>query len=195
VPDEPRYDVFFSHAHQDADRVRAIVVELERRGYGAFFAPQSIPPGATWRDAIQQALRQARAFLAFISDSYVSSSAVDAELVAVLGRRTPMISVLLDNVDPDRLPVSLRSRQWLSLVGVPALEAGARIATALDCLEVEPSSRTSATSHGIAPALRVDATVLPDLPGARRAYNHGQAQSCRWSTDGRRARDSSGRAP
>jgi formylglycine-generating enzyme len=49
--------VLISHAHEDAEFAHRLAGDLQKRGWRAWIAPDSIRPGEKWVDAIERGLR------------------------------------------------------------------------------------------------------------------------------------------
>jgi hypothetical protein len=90
-------DIFISYAHEDQERVRPIVKELEKRW--SVFWDKKIPPGKTWEDSIGKALEESPCVLVVWSHSSVKSDWVKEE-ADVAKKRDTFVPLFLDKVDP-----------------------------------------------------------------------------------------------
>jgi formylglycine-generating enzyme required for sulfatase activity len=89
-------DIFLSYAHEDEDRVRPIVQQLESRGWSVFW-DRNIPPGKSWDEYIEQHLEAAHCVVVAWSKNSVNSRYVLAE--AEEGKnRNILVPLLLDEV-------------------------------------------------------------------------------------------------
>ncbi len=90
-------DIFISYAHEDQERVRLIVQELEKRW--SVFWDKKIPPGKTWEDSIGKALEESPCVLVVWSHSSVQSDWVKEE-ADVARKRDTLVPLFLDTVEP-----------------------------------------------------------------------------------------------
>ncbi len=90
-------DIFISYAHEDQERVRPIVQELEKRW--SVFWDKKIPPGKTWEDSIGKALEESPCVLVVWSHSSVKSDWVKEE-ADVAKKRDTFVPLFLDKVEP-----------------------------------------------------------------------------------------------
>ncbi len=90
-------DIFISYAHEDQERVRPIVKELEKRW--SVFWDKKIPPGKTWEDSIGKALEESPCVLVVWSNSSVKSDWVKEE-ADVARKRDTLVPLFLDTVEP-----------------------------------------------------------------------------------------------
>lgn len=63
---------FISYAHEDRDIAKRLFTELKTAGLNPWLDEESLLPGQLWRPAIQQAVRNARYFVALLSTHSVS---------------------------------------------------------------------------------------------------------------------------
>lgn len=101
-------DVFLSYSTKDEDFARELKDELEQAGIGCFLAPLSIKPGATWPDAIWQAIRACRVFVLVVTADAIKSKWCLLEIGAAIGLRKAIIAVLRHS---NRLPDVLKTVQ------------------------------------------------------------------------------------
>ncbi len=90
-------DIFISYAHEDMERVRPIVKELEKRW--SVFWDRKIPPGKTWENSIGKALEESPCVLVVWSHSSVQSDWVKEE-ADVARKRDTLVPLFLDMVEP-----------------------------------------------------------------------------------------------
>jgi len=90
-------DIFISYAHEDQERVRPIVQELEKRW--SVFWDRKIPPGKTWENSIGKALEESPCVLVVWSHSSVQSDWVKEE-ADVARKRDTFVPLFLDMVEP-----------------------------------------------------------------------------------------------
>ena len=105
-------DIFFSYAREDEGRVKPIVEQFKRLGWGVFW-DRNIPPGEIWDDYIEKHLVESRCVVVAWSENSVKSEWVKAE--ASEGRdRKILVPLRLDNVRP---PLAFRAMQSADLIG------------------------------------------------------------------------------
>lgn len=75
---DPR-QIFISHAHQDSDFAHRLADDLRRADYGVWIAPDSIPLGERWVEAINRALQESGIFLLVSTRHAVDSAFVQDE--------------------------------------------------------------------------------------------------------------------
>ncbi len=83
-PEHPRLErdarqVFISHAHQDADFAHRLAKDLQKHGWRAWIAPDSIRPGEKWGEAIDRGLGESGMFIAILTPASVQSRWVKNE--------------------------------------------------------------------------------------------------------------------
>lgn len=71
--------VFIIHAHQDAEFAQRLAGDLRRAGYEVWIAPDSIPFGERWVEAINRALQESGIFLLVSTGNAVDSAFVQDE--------------------------------------------------------------------------------------------------------------------
>jgi len=91
-----RYDVFFSYAHADSDRVKPLRDELRRMGYRVFFDELSIDPGEHWKQRLESGIRASRAMLLCWSENTRGSDYVTFEYSSAKTLDKPVFPWLLD---------------------------------------------------------------------------------------------------
>ena len=116
-------DIFLSYsrkdrgADQDAarkDRVSPFVAALEAHGFEVFWDEQ-VPSGVDWEKWIRQKLSDAKCAVALWSEHSIKSDAVRQE-AKIAQKAGKLISVRIDPVDTEELPMGLYSEQALQLV-------------------------------------------------------------------------------
>lgn len=103
-------DIFISYANEDREKIRPLAHALEARGWSVFWDP-NIPAGKSWRDVLDDALKDARCVVVAWSSHSIVSRWVHEE--AEEGReRSILVPVLLEQV---RLPLGFRGVQAADL--------------------------------------------------------------------------------
>lgn len=114
------YDVFLSHNRIDKPWVRGLWELLRRAGLRVFFDAESIPPAANFVKAIGDALGSSQRIVLVLSDAALQSKWVALETAAAIVQDPDageglIVPVLLDPIEPKRLPITLRFRQSINL--------------------------------------------------------------------------------
>ena len=104
--------VFVSYAHEDEQRVRLIVAELEHLGWTVFW-DRSIPVGKTWHSYIEHALLSTRSVVVVWSEFSIISEWVIEEAEYAKGKKI-LVPLLIDTVQP---PFGFRRIQAANLSG------------------------------------------------------------------------------
>ncbi|MCC6616788.1 MAG: nucleotide-binding protein [Anaerolineae bacterium] len=110
---QPYY--FVSYARADIDRVREFVSRLNELGIRTWIDVDALAPGENWQHSIQQGLARAAGLIVFLSRNSVDSSWVHSELSAILDRSAAVFPILLDDLPPDAIPVSLQTVYYLDV--------------------------------------------------------------------------------
>ncbi|MCC6586290.1 MAG: SUMF1/EgtB/PvdO family nonheme iron enzyme [Bryobacterales bacterium] len=104
-------DIFISYASADRARVKPLVEVLQREGWSVWW-DRTIPPGKTWDEVIESAIRQARCVVVLWSKASVASECVRLEAHHGKQRRI-LIPAKIDGVEP---PFAFQMIQAASLV-------------------------------------------------------------------------------
>ena len=107
-------DIFFSYRSVDRERVRPVHDAFAKQGFEVFW-DQEVPLGDDWDVFIRQRLTKLRCVVAFWSVASIVSPNVRHE-AAVAQRQGKLISVYLDTLTPDDLPLGHYFLQAVSLV-------------------------------------------------------------------------------
>lgn len=103
-------DIFISYAHEDIDRVRALVAILEANHLSVWW-DRTIPAGKSYRQLIESAVTDARCVIVLWTRHSIASKWVHEEADEGM-RREILVPVLLDDVAP---PLGFRSIQAANL--------------------------------------------------------------------------------
>ena len=90
-------DIFVSYAHEDQERVRPIVTELEKRGWHVFW-DRIIPVAETWESSIGKALEESRCVLVAWS-RYSKDSDWVKEEADIAKKKGILVPLLLDDIE------------------------------------------------------------------------------------------------
>lgn len=103
-------DIFISYAHEDLERVRALVEVLEANRLSVWW-DRTIPAGKSFRQLIESGIADARCVVVMWSRDSITSKWVQEEADEGL-RREILVPVLLDDIAP---PLGFRSIQAANL--------------------------------------------------------------------------------
>lgn len=105
-------DIFLSYKKEDADRVRLLAEALEREGFSVWW-DRAIPPGSTWAQVIEKAIKSCRVVVVVWSELSTVSEWVHKE--ARKGeQRGNLFPVVIDDVE---LPFEFEHVQGARLIG------------------------------------------------------------------------------
>lgn len=102
--------VFISYARTDAGIALQVHASLREAGISVWLDQVSIPVGARWDDAIQRALRSARAVVVLLSPAAIESQNVKDEVADAQASDIAILPVLLAECP---LPLRLRRYQYV----------------------------------------------------------------------------------
>ena len=120
-------DVFLSYSSKDRgegedvdgnprdERVTPIVELLTAQGFDVFW-DQTVPPGKNWNAWIKEKLKDAKCAVVLWSEYSVESDNVVHE-ATIAHKNDKLISILLDPIDADQLPMGLYTHQAVKLIG------------------------------------------------------------------------------
>ncbi len=104
--------VFVSYSHLDAVAVQAAILRLQDDGFDVWYDSTGIGAGNEWNDEIAQAIKNAAAFVYFITPRSVATEHCRRELNFAQSEGRPVVAVHLEPTDvPDGLRLSLDNRQ------------------------------------------------------------------------------------
>lgn len=107
---------FASYSRKDRDRVDEIIGAIQREGLPVWLDRIDIGGGATWPEAIVQAIRGARAVIVFCSSNAFDSDNVLREVNLAANYEKPLLPILLEPASvPDSFFYYLSTRQIIDL--------------------------------------------------------------------------------
>ncbi len=142
-------DIFISYASEDRARIRPLVLALESRGWTVWW-DRTILAGRDWEEEIEAALAASRCVIVAWSEVSVGREWVRTE-AGEAKRRGILVPVLLDPLDPARIPLAFRRYQAANLAGWrgklpnPEFEELAKAVTAVLGVGAPPAGGTGAT--------------------------------------------------
>lgn len=128
-------DVFLSYSREDTALAQRLAHAIEAAGYTVWWDRQ-ISVGATFDDAIQHALSDARVFVTLLTARSVKSQWVQYELGAAMQkqRENPefrILPVVAEDLSLEELPMRIRQFQGLSLSDIDTDKGRLQLARAL----------------------------------------------------------------
>jgi hypothetical protein len=105
--------VFISHSTKDADWARSFAEALEQHGISAWFDECDLPPGESWSEAIESALRGSDILVPLLDGEASSTRNFFFELGVAIGLGKRVVPILPRGLDPSVLPLNVRSRRYL----------------------------------------------------------------------------------
>jgi len=81
-----RQRVFLSYCSKDERIAKFLARNLDFRGIGVWYAPDTLEPGDDWRQEIQNALLSAKVFIPLITRNYANSPHCRGELANIINR-------------------------------------------------------------------------------------------------------------
>lgn len=93
--------LFVSHRDKYKTYANELAEHLKNYGISAFVAHDSIEPMSTWQNEIIKGLETMEIMLTFVTDDFHESVWTNQEIGYALGKGTPIISLKLQNADPN----------------------------------------------------------------------------------------------
>lgn len=114
------HDIFISFAHEDAEFVNSLCVDLETRNLSCWVASRDIPPDTTWPAAISEGISNAHAFLLILSRASNKSKQVAREVTMADTQGLPIFCLRIEDIKPStELSYYLSNIQWIDSWGQP----------------------------------------------------------------------------
>ena len=126
------HDVFVSYSRADRDAVVRLTEGLASKGKRAWVDLEDIPPSAEWMAEIRQAIEGADGYLVAISPDVARSKVCSEELEHARSAGKRIVPVLVRPTDPDSVPQSLASLNWIDATDGSLEGAVDRIVQALE---------------------------------------------------------------
>lgn len=108
-------DVFVSYSRKDRDLVVRLHEALKAKGRETWVDWEGIPPTAEWLAEIYAAIEAADNFLFVLSPASVSSKICRLEVEHAVMHRKRLIPLVAADADPEAIPESLASLNWIFL--------------------------------------------------------------------------------
>jgi WD40 repeat protein len=132
VSEHRGHDVFVSYSRADRNAVVRLTGGLASKGKRAWVDLDDIPPSAEWMAEIRQAIEGADGYLVAISPDVARSKVCSEELEHARSAGKRIVPVLVRTTDPDSVPESLASLNWIDATDGSLESAVDRIVQALD---------------------------------------------------------------
>jgi hypothetical protein len=119
VPDEPMFDVFFSHNSHDKPAVRQLKAMVVKHGLAVWLDEDQLQPGIPWQPQLERGIKSSRSVAVLIGKDGVgpwANEEMQAALRLAVQDRRPVIPVLLPGSTKEpELPLFLENRTWVDL--------------------------------------------------------------------------------
>jgi hypothetical protein len=110
------HDVFISYSTRDLDRMLDIYTDLRMQGLSVWIDKQGIAIGASsWRDAIEQGIKNARCVVVLFSPHSAISPWVKEELACAQDHERQIFPLLLYGESKEAVPLGFKLSQWVDL--------------------------------------------------------------------------------
>lgn len=185
------HDVFISHSTKDQAAAAAVCSALQANGVRCWIAPRDIPAGASWTEAIVDAIAECRMVVLVFSENANASKMVAREVGLADDHGRPIAPIRIADVKPTKtLQFYLSSSHWLN-AHTPPLErhldqlvqsvrttlglGPQAIATAPAATERAPAAATPEARPVSPPPVAtpsVSARAAPPRPGPDRTFTN-----------------------
>lgn len=153
------HDVFISYSSLDKAVADAVCASIEQEGIRAWMAPRNIVPGASWGEAIIDAINTSKLMIVIFSSHSNSSSQVLREVERAVAKRVPIIPFRIENLLPSKsMEYFLSSSHWMDALTTPLERHVQELASTVKRLLSDPAALEALAGSG-APA----ATAGPGL--------------------------------
>jgi predicted ATPase len=114
------HDVFISYSARDKSTAEEICSAIEKAGRRCWIAPRDILPGATWGEAIVNAIQESQVMVLVLSSQSNGSPQVLNEVERAMNKGVKIIPFRIEEVTPsDALGYYISARQWLDAFTPP----------------------------------------------------------------------------
>jgi formylglycine-generating enzyme required for sulfatase activity len=111
--------VFLCHAHEDADRVRALYTRLKKAGIEVWLDKENLLPGTNWDSLIRKAVREADVVIVCLSKQFNAGGyrqlEVQIALEEAMKKRPDSIFIIPARLEECDTPDNLKKWQWVDL--------------------------------------------------------------------------------
>jgi len=157
--------IFISYSRSDGAFVDRLAEDLRNHGLATWRDTNEIAPGDNWEKAIEEGLRSAPVLLYVSSERGVQSEWMKTEALAVIGRETRVIPLVIDDVGADRLPLFLKALQWIDFQSdyQSALQALLKILRPFAAEQPTPKQTRKNKGYVFLSYAEADATFVDEL--------------------------------
>jgi hypothetical protein len=125
--------IFICHIDEHKEEAASIAISLRNRGYRVFLDKDTLPPGRSYDQQIQKAIKQSSAFVFLISPRSVQKGRYTLTELSFAARKWPspanvVLPVLVEPTELNTLPVYLKGATILEPHGSLSAEVSAAIA-------------------------------------------------------------------
>jgi hypothetical protein len=114
------HDVFVSYANKDKPVADAVVAGLEKAGVRCWYAPRDIDPGASWGEAINEAIEGSRFMVIVLSGNANRSNHVVREVERAVANNVIIIPFRIEDITPTgAMAYFLSTEHWLDALSPP----------------------------------------------------------------------------
>jgi TIR domain/Domain of unknown function (DUF4384) len=114
------HHAFISHSSKDVELAESLLAALEQRGINCWIAPRDVPPGASYAEAILNAIQTASALVLVHTEHSTTSQHVLREVERAVKHRINIIPVRFDtSTTSPSLSYLLATIQWVSATSKP----------------------------------------------------------------------------
>ena len=106
-------DAFISYAREQKEFARRLVDAVRARGKTVWIDWKDIRPTADWRAEVRSAIEEARAFVFVLGPDSLASEICEEELVHAVASNKRIVPVVLEEVDPKRVPKEVAAPNWI----------------------------------------------------------------------------------
>jgi len=135
------HDVFISYSSADKTAADAVCAAIEQEGARAWIAPRDIVPGASWGEAIIDAINASKLMIVVFSSSANSSNQVLREVERAVAKKVPIIPFRIENLLPSRsMEYFLSSSHWMDALTPPIEKHVQNLASTVKRLLSDPAA-------------------------------------------------------
>ena len=145
-PASERPTVFISHHSAQEQSARRLKKILERNGLAGWMAPDDVPPGKAFDDAIIEQIERSDVVLLLFSRGSDASRHVKRELILADNHGKPVYPIRLEEVPAERLAYWLNDQQWVDWFD----GKDATIQRAIDAIRVQIAAASGASADTLA---------------------------------------------
>ena len=114
------HDLYICHSKRDEKVANAVCAALEKSGLSCWIAPRDLPPGASWGEAIIDAISVSRLVVLIFSSRANQSPYIEREVERSISIGIPIIPFRIEDVQPSgTFEYFLGSYHWLEAVTRP----------------------------------------------------------------------------